>query len=128
MVSRKGASLIITSNTLEPRLKTMPAKVNFAIGAVAKHSEGRIESAARLNAPWQDQTGNARSGLKAKARQQKFLVWEVVLFHRVPYGIWLEVAHEGRFQIINPTLREQGPMSMALLTGLLNRAIGGTGL
>jgi hypothetical protein len=73
-----------------------------------------------MNAPWTDQTGNARNGLKAKAGKDVEGV-HIFLFHRVSYGIWLEVAHEGRYQIIMPTLRFALPLVLATLRRVLER-------
>ena len=71
----------------------------------------RSETFAKSKAPWTDRSGNARSGLSS--------MWsayvgtdggrfEIDVFHRVPYGIWLEVKYNGRWSIINKTIDTQG--------------------
>lgn len=60
---------------------------------------------AKVNAPWQDQTGNARAGLHSGVNigmTQEF--WELYLAHSVFYGIYLETRWSGKYQIISPTI------------------------
>lgn len=66
----------------------------------------RVANAARDNAIWEDQTGNARAGLTAEAILVNGAVY-LTLFHTVSYGYWLEVIQSGRFAVIMRTLEEQ---------------------
>lgn len=68
----------------------------------------QVADAARSNAIWEDQTGDARAGLEAKA---EIIGGDVVLtlYHTVDYGLWLEVIQNGRFGIIMKTLQEESP-------------------
>jgi hypothetical protein len=121
VVSRAKAGLFISQDSITPTLKQMPGFVDKAIGAVTKSLEAPVYSAARLNAPWTDQTGNARAGLLARAKRESQGVHSITLFHRVPYGIWLEVANGQQFAVVLKTIRKFGPIAMARLTGLLNK-------
>lgn len=67
-----------------------------------------VQEYAQRNAPWQNQTGNARRLLHASARPAGREVW-LRLSHGVEYGIWLEVARGGPYQIIKPTLDAMRP-------------------
>lgn len=81
----------------------------------------------RLRAPWRDNTGNrddrvpgaARAGLHTvpmlKGRHKSIL-----FSHGVDYGIWLEVKHNGKDQIIMPTVAFMGRELMKSLRGSLN--------
>lgn len=64
-----------------------------------------MESYAKANAPWEDDTTDARQGLKGFAvhSDTRHTAW---LGHSVDYGIWLEIRWGGRFAILLPTLRE----------------------
>jgi hypothetical protein len=84
---------------------------------LASYTEGfaqRVQAYARENAPWQDRTGDARSGLTAKG-QQRLHQYSITLFHTVEYGLWLEVRWSGKYAIIRPTLEVMGPQFMAEL-------------
>lgn len=61
-------------------------------------------------APWQDQTGDARRGLKGVVvHNDRDRVSTLYLGHTEQYGIYLETRWGGKFQIIVPTLRIIGP-------------------
>jgi len=62
-----------------------------------------IRDYARQNAPWTDQTGDARAGLDTEVDDEGDEI-VITLFHSVEYGIWLETIQSGRFAIIMPTL------------------------
>jgi len=58
--------------------------------------------------PWKNQTHHAEQGLYGKFR------WEgtqgiIEHGHRVDYGVWLELAHDGKYAILEKTLNELKP-------------------
>lgn len=58
---------------------------------------------AQSNAPWNDRTGDARSGLDVDVQMEgNVIVWD--MFHSVDYGLYLETRWNGKFAIIMPTL------------------------
>jgi hypothetical protein len=82
--------------------------------ATAKYVAPQIQSDMRANAPWEDQTGNARNGLFSVVQVSTNEV-AIVLYHSVPYGIWLELRWSGKYAIITPSLAKWGPRFFALL-------------
>lgn len=72
----------------------------------------------KTNAPWQDQTGNARNGLRARAEGAGNGA-RIVLSHSVPYGVWLEIRWGGRYAIIGPAIEEFAPRFMETAALLL---------
>lgn len=64
----------------------------------------------RANAPWNDDTGNARRDLYARATrtgelgQGRFIVIEFGHGPEIYYGIYLETMQGGRFAIVGPTI------------------------
>lgn len=76
-----------------------------------KANAPRIEEWMKTNAPWKDQTGNARNGLRAEARVGKDDS-SIVMYGSVPYQIWLEVRFGGRYAIIGPAVAEWAPRVM----------------
>lgn len=63
---------------------------------------------AQDNAPWEDQTGDARAELDVDvSRDGDVIVWE--MFHGVDYGLYLETRWNGKFAIIMPTLEMFAP-------------------
>jgi hypothetical protein len=120
MPLRSSSNIRIVMDTLSPNLAAFPLKLDTAVGAVMQYHETTVQDYARSNAPWTDRTTNARGGLFAKAyRSAK--AHGIVLYHTVPYGIWLEVRWGGKYRIIVPTIQKQGVAVMRTLQGVLAR-------
>jgi hypothetical protein len=73
----------------------------------------------KINAPWTDDTGAARASLIAIAASQGSQ-HEITVINAVSYGIWLEVANSGRFQILGPAMRTIGANLMKSMQGILD--------
>lgn len=115
-------------------VKKLPAGIGRAIGVLFQREAVNVQDYARSHAPWTDRTGNARNGLFAVARSggggrnnlgqfQGATQHEIVLYHTVPYGIWLEVRFAGKNAIINPTIQHEGPRIMSATEKLLQRMV-----
>lgn len=115
-----GGGITWTDESLFRNLKTAPDKFDSAMAAFTTYWAPRVESYARDNAPWTDRTSNARNGLKAEPEIGRG-DYAINLFHRVPYGIWLEVRHNGRYAIILPTIKVMGREVMSSARDLLRR-------
>lgn len=77
--------------------------VRFAMDYHAAEGAARM----KMNAPWSDQTGAARSGLFTVTEHTKGH-YTIVFSHSVNYGIWLEVKFSGRDAVIMPTILSVG--------------------
>jgi len=111
-------------DTITPALRTVTPRMDAAVDMVFDVFSASVESEMRMNAPWTDQTGAARAGLRAIHNAQPMVSHELVAYHSVHYGVWLEVRWNGRYAIIGPTL---GPVSRELRQALIaavQRAIG----
>lgn len=100
------------------RIEAMDELVGKAIDANLQRYESIAESEMKANAPWTDRTGNARNGLAATSGSDGD-VHVLVLYHQVPYGIYLEVKNSGEYAIIMPTVQSIGPRVMESTRGLL---------
>lgn len=65
-----------------------------------------IEADMKENAPWEDQTGNARQTLQAFVYVVKEGLIALVAKQVMSYGLWLELKNGGRFAIVIPTLEQ----------------------
>lgn len=110
-------------DSLTPNLKKyMPAVdagVDLAFDSMVPIAEGYM----RTNAPWTDRTGNARNGLRARHDAKPTVSHELILYHTMPYGIWLEVRWSGRYAIIALTLQAMGPDTMERVAASVAQAI-----
>ena len=93
-------------------------RVHAKVMSVLEYKAPQVEAHMKVNAPWQDQTGNARQGLRAQAFDEGDNMG-IVLYHQVPYGIWLDVKNSGEYAIIDPTIEVMGPEVMRSLERIL---------
>lgn len=119
-MARPMGGIRITEDTLTPNLKALHPQLHAGLYTLMQFYADRMESYAVANASWSDQTGNARQGLSAKAfsEPQSFAI---VLYHTMPYGVWLEVRWSGRYAIILPTIDRHGPEVMAAVSQVMQR-------
>lgn len=115
-------TVVFDSDTLTPRIRGGAERVNKAIDTVFNYMAPQIEASAKINAPWTDQTGNARNGLAARAGREGDSHF-IALYHQVPYGIYLETRWSGRYATILPTLEEYQGRIISELNGLLGKDI-----
>jgi hypothetical protein len=110
---------IFNFDSLSPNLKVMLPRIDAAVDIAFDHEAARAASMMRSNAPWTDRTGNARAGLQAQHNRIPMVEHELVLFHSMPYGIWLEVRWSGRYAIIGPTMVTVGQeLAIAVATAV----------
>lgn len=106
MARLMSANVVYEAATLEQALDDFDKDLDLKIGIIFDMNAALAVGWMKGNAPWTDDTGAARSGLTAVASdgEGKF-AHEMLLSYSVSYGIWLEVANSGRFQILGPAQR-----------------------
>lgn len=99
------------SQTLIPALNDYQRKLTNAIKTLADYFAQKMQDEARRMAPWQDRTGNARSGLfaVAEAAATDLITIYVSHGHTVYYGVFLELAHGAKYAVIMPTIERNLP-------------------
>jgi hypothetical protein len=94
-------------------------KVGVAVRAVAEYIAQKTQAEMRQGAPWEDRTGNARTGLFSvveDAAKDLVTIW-LSHGHTVYYGVFLELAHGKQYAIIMPTIEANLPV----IEGMLKR-------
>lgn len=66
----------------------------------------KMETWAKQNAPWTDRTGQARQRLTGQAYWENPNIVVAAIAHQVDYGIWLELAHQRKYAILEKALEE----------------------
>jgi len=74
-----------------------------AIHRLALSFAPRVEAWMKQYAPWADRTGNARQTLYSEVERTLTDI-AIIMDHGVDYGVWLELANQGNYQIIGPAL------------------------
>ncbi len=110
-------------DTLSPSLKTLLPRIDAAVDLVFDQYEAIAETHARTNAPWQDQTGNARQGLFAQHDAEAMVKHELTIYGTMPYTFWLEVRWSGKYAIIGPTMFDIAPRMASDLAAAVSRAV-----
>jgi len=99
-------------------------RVLTAVGAVAQYVATQMQDSAKANAPWEDRTGNARTGLFGTSEVDfAEKVVTIYLSHSavLDYGIWLELVGgdsgigNGKYAIIMSTMQGHYDQLMSLL-------------
>lgn len=102
---------------LMKNLEGLDEHVKKGMAAAALYVAPQAEQYMKNNAKWTDRTGAARSGLGAKPQLGANSV-AIVLYHSVPYGIWLEVRWGGKYAIIEPTIHSMAPLFLQAIARL----------
>lgn len=120
------ASFTWTSDTLTPKMKLAYSRATQYLTKLTAYYSLRGETFAKSKARWTDRTGNARSGLSSsyEARLSENSTFTIDIFHRVPYGIWLEVRFNQKYAIINKTIEKTGKDFIQGANNLLARMFG----
>ena len=76
-------------------------------GRVAVEESINAQTNMRHDRPWRDVSGNARRGLRSEVEQSQGKI-TLYFVHSVEYGVYLELARGGRYQVIRPEMRATG--------------------
>ena len=105
MAKTRGADQVIRNlRTFDQRYR---ATVRTTLARQAEITEARLKA----EHPWQNRTGAAEAGLRAGVLEegQAFVLRAQ---HSVPYGVFLETKHQGRYAVLRPVLRTQWPRAV----------------
>lgn len=143
MTTASGIYWITPPERLIENIERYGQRVLIAVQAVAVYVGQQMANQGRLNAPWEDRSGNARSGLffavdgfgletivgqvPAEAAQlntdsvtvsgsRQELV--IGFSHTVFYGKFLELSNGGRYAIIMSTIQQHIPQLEKMLNDL----------
>ena len=82
------------------------AEKRAGVEALGKVSASQMQNYARQNRRWKDRTGNARAGLNAGSFWQSPEVMIIYLTHSMSYGVYLELANDGKFAILEEAINK----------------------
>lgn len=108
-------SFDLDTTQLVNNIRNFDSKFDRVVTAQMLYHRNEMTKYARDNAPWNDITGNARSGLHTEFSVQATASgsnkeWQLILAHSVYYGIYLETRWSGRYAIIEPTVNVIAPL------------------
>jgi hypothetical protein len=125
----KGSGRVSWSkDTITPKMFAASKTADGFLRQTTEFHSLRAQTNAKKQAPWTDRTGNARSGLSSEAGVEYTAtgaMYQIDIFHRMPYGIWLEVKHSGRYSIINKTVTQEAPAFFKTANQVMASMFGG---
>lgn len=93
---------------LEKALDNMETKSQVAIKMFATEGAKKFQNYAKLHRPWTDRTGHARQRLTGWVETFSDKT-RIHIGHGVDYGVYLELSHEKRYAILQPTVNAVSP-------------------
>lgn len=102
-------------------LTEFQTKADIAVEMFARTAAKTMETDAKEQAKWENRTGRARQSLVGYVTKENSHTVRINLAHGVDYGIWLELAHEKRFAIVEPIVRLSSPYIMKDFEGLIDK-------
>jgi hypothetical protein len=96
-------------------------KALAAVYAIAGKIAEKMQNESQQNAPWQDRTSNARSGLFSDVEMEAAEAIVTIYLshgHTIFYGKFLELAHGAKYAIIMPTIESNLAELMKMLDEL----------
>lgn len=106
---------------LNKKIDGLGPKVSAAVLMYATTKAPIIESRMKIGRPWRDRTGIAKATLAASVSKPGPEIIRITLSHGVDYGLWLELANEGNYAIIIPSIKKEGPEFIKDMEGLMNK-------
>lgn len=97
------------------------SKADTAVEMFANTAAKTMETDAKEQARWTDRTGRARQTLVGYVTQENSHTTRINLAHGVDYGIWLELANEKRFAIVEPIVRLSSPYILRDFEGMIDK-------
>jgi hypothetical protein len=119
-MGRSRISFTYDDINLRSSIPGFKRRVNGALTEAVGFTSTEGTASMKTHAPWTDRTGAARAGLHAVPEEHPGR-YEITFSGTVHYQIWLEIANSGRYQIIMPTVRQEGDALMGRLRGLFGK-------
>lgn len=105
---------------IKNNLEKLPNRFNAALLIYGTTAAQMMQSEAQRNRPWTDRTSRARLGLTGSSELAPDEL-RIVLSHTVDYGVWLELAHEKKYAIVEPTIRLNATQVVSGLNNFLDK-------
>ena len=99
----------LDTEDVEKGLSNIENRMNAAIKIYCDTAAKTMETYAKQNRPWTDRTGAARQRLVGSHETLNEHTERITIAHGVDYGLWLELAKEKKYAILEPTIRLEGP-------------------
>lgn len=107
--------------SFEENLDELNSKVLSLIGMYMSTKTDEYRAYMKANRKWTDRTNMAKGTLNARLSKPDENTFRITLSHGVMYGMWLELANQGKYAIVIPTIKLKGPELINDLQDIFNR-------
>lgn len=104
MARNQGIDITIDAREFMTRAQLLNRRLAPGLLAVAQTMAIKIQGWAQENRAWTDRTGNARQTLTGRAYLEGSYQVVISLSHGVEYGIWLELANNKKYAILEKSI------------------------
>lgn len=105
-----GISIDVNSiNQVLSNLEAFNNRLRAALALDAQNIAANMEAWAKENAKWEDRTSNAREFLKSHVKWVRTDELMVSMSHHVEYGVYLELANERKYAILEEAIQKYAP-------------------
>lgn len=104
------SNVTIDSNsvrTVIDGLTEVETRLKEALRILTDTAGKKMREWAQTNATWENRTGNARQGIGEKTYWEDDTTLTLAIFHQMEYGVWLELAHERKYAILEQAIESQ---------------------
>lgn len=115
-----SASVKVNTHDIDTGMTELITRANVALMALADTGAKQMEGYAKEHRPWTDRSGRARQGLTGYTDTETEKIY-IYLAQTVDYGLWLELANEKKYAVIDPTLKAKSPEIISSCQNLLNQ-------
>ena len=95
----------VDASEVDKGLDNLGDRFLAALGMYCETAAQTLETKAKTNRPWTDRSSRARQSLKGSSEIEEGRIGSITLAQGVDYGLWLELAHEKQYAIVEPTIR-----------------------
>ena len=95
----------INVNEVVNNIEILDDRLHTATLVICDTVARQMENYAKNNRRWTDRTTNARRGLRGSAYWQDSQNIVTAVMHSVNYGVWLELAHNKKYAILEESVR-----------------------
>lgn len=117
-ISWNAEDLLSGLNKLD---RSLTSKEYAGLEMLMQTVSSKMEVWAKKKAPWADRTGAARQRLHGEAYWENKNIIVAAIIHQVDYGIWLELAHERKYAILEKAIEKHKNQLEESVAKLLER-------
>lgn len=106
----KTSGVIIDTDSAKKiikELENIESRLRISLRIVSDAAAKKMANWAKENQPWTPRTGDAQKFLSGDAYWQDKNILVTAVMHNVDYGIWLELAHEKKYAVLENAIETQ---------------------